>query len=83
MFTQGTTALLLLTSVLALTWATTDPYMPGPYEVHTMTITRLEGLALDHNLRVYAPNATGTFSVSYFFSGFGGNKTLIPSLEGF
>ena len=53
-----------------------DVFSEGPYTPGRVFVNRFSHLGLDHNLVVHAPNATGTFPVIYFSSGFGG-KTLL------
>ena len=61
-------AFLVLASVSLV--ACVDPFQPGKHQVNSTTILQVEGLQLDHNLRVYAPNEPGSFKVIYFLSGF-------------
>ena len=53
-----------------------DPYERGEFQVGATTILRVEAVQLDHNLRVFAPNTTGTFKVAYFLGGFDGECEL-------
>lgn len=51
---------------------TVDPYDVGEYQPNATTILNLQAIQLDYNLRVFAPNETGSFRVVYFLGGFDG-----------
>jgi hypothetical protein len=49
-----------------------DPFVPGEYPINHTAYRQALNLFLDTNIDVYAPNATGSFPVFYFITGFGG-----------
>ena len=51
-----------------------NPYEVGEHVVNATTILNIQAIQLDYNLRVFAPNETGTFRAVYFLSGFDGKN---------
>lgn len=66
-------SLLLLAAAVIL--ASPDPFQRGEFATAAVEYRQIANLQLDHNLRVFAPNATGNFPVLYYSTGVAGTVT--------
>ena len=66
--------LLLIIAVAPGIAESVNPYEEGDHVVNATTILNIQALQLEYNLRVFAPNETGTFRAVYFLSGFDGEN---------